>query len=268
MLLSRLVFLAIAVGLVMMSALFFDRFNPSRLLLFKRTKTEADVPKLAPASEAIPVSNVHLTPLTSNRPRFQFGALFLAELKLFLKGQRWWWYLIAALLVIGPLGVNIEMARFLLLVAWIWPILILSGLGCRENRFDTRQIVFATPHPISRQLPAAWLAAFVVIAIVGSGALIKFLLMGETIGVLGWLTGAVFIPSLALVLGTLTGSGKAFEAIFVVWMYMLTQKMSVLDFMGIIPNSSFYIYAPLALVLLAIAALARERQLTTRSISM
>ena len=266
MLLSRLFFLAVSVGLAMASALFFDRFNPSRLLIIKRTKTGSDVPNLATASEAIPVSNVHLTPLTNVRSRFRFGSLFIAELKLFLKGQRWWWYVIAALLVIGTLGANIELARFLLLVAWVWPILILSGLGCRENRFDTRQVVFAAPHPIANQLPAAWLAAFVVTAVLGSGALIKFILMGETVSALGWLTGAVFIPSLALFLGILTGSGKAFEAIFVAWIYLLTQKAFVLDFFAYLPNSRWYLYVPLALVLLAVAALARQRQLTANRI--
>jgi hypothetical protein len=266
-LLSRLFFLAIAVGLVMLSALFFDRFNPSRLLLIKQKKTESDVPKLATASEAIPVSNVRLTPLTDTRSRFRFGALFLAELKLFLKGQRWWWYVIAAALVIAQLVTSLEVARSLLLAAWVWHMLILGGLGCRENRFDTRQIVFAAPHPIANQLPAAWLSAFVVTAALGSGALIKFLLMGEAVSVLGWLTGAAFIPSLALALGTLTGSSKTFEAVYVVWMYALVRKVSPLDFAGLIPDSPFYFYAPMALVLLAIAALARQRQLTSKSIS-
>jgi hypothetical protein len=267
MLLSRLVFLAIAVGLVLLSALFFDRFNPSRLLLIKRTKSGSSAPQPATANKAIPVSNVHLTPLTGARSRFRFGALFRAELKLLLKGQRWWWYVIAALLVIGPLGVSTETARTLLLVAWVWPILLLSGLGCRENRFDTRQIVFAAPHPIANQLPAAWLAAFVVTAILGSGALVKFILMGETVSILGWLSGAVFIPSLALALGTLTGSSKAFEVIFVAWMYMLTQKMIMLDFMAYNPNGQWFYYAPLALALLAIAALARQRQLTAKHVA-
>lgn len=266
-LLSRLVFLAIAVGLVVVSAVFFDRFNPSRLLLIKRAKTGSGALQPAAANEAIPVSNVHLTPLTDNRSRFRFGALFLAELKLFLKGQHWWWYVVAAALVVAQLFTPLEVTRILLLVAWVWHMLILSGLGCRENRFDTRQIVFAAPHPIANQLPAAWLSAFVVTAALGSGALIKFILAGEAVSALGWLTGAVFIPSLALFLGTLTGSGKAFEAIFVVWMYLLTQKAAFLDFMGIIPNSSWYFYAPLALVLLAIAALARQRQLTSKTIS-
>jgi hypothetical protein len=268
MLLSRLVFLAVAVGLVMLAALFFDRFNPSRLLFIKRAKTVPGAPQPAfTGSAAIPASNIRLTPLTGVRSRFRFGTLFLAELKLFLKGQRWWWYVIAAVLVIGPLGAGFELARFLLLVAWVWPILMLSGLGCRENRYDTRQIVFAAPHPVTGQLPAAWLAAFVVTAALGSGALIKFLLLGEAVSALGWLNGAIFIPSLALFLGTLTGSGKAFEALFVAWMYLLTQKIAFADFMALVPNSPWYYFAPLALVLLAIAALARTRQLKAKSIS-
>jgi hypothetical protein len=260
-LLSRLVLL------VMASALFFDRFNPSRLLVMKRTKTESDIPKSATAREAIPVSKVHLTPIADNRSRFRFDALFLAELKLFLKGQRWWWYVIAAGLVIAQVVTSLEVTRYLLLAAWIWHILILSGLGCRENRFDTRQIVFSAPHPIANQLPAAWLSAFVVTAALGSGALIKFILTDETVSILGWLTGAAFIPSLALFLGALTGSGKAFEAIYVVWMYAIYQRVSVLDFMGMTPDSPWYYYAPLTLALLAIAAMARQRQLTAKSIS-
>jgi len=267
MLLSRLVLLALAVGLVMLSALFFDRFNPSRLLIFKRAKSVPGAAQPAAGGAAIPASIVRLTPLTSLRSHSHFRTLFLAELKLLLKGQRWWWYAIAALLVIEPLGAGIGLVRILLLIAWVWPILILSGLGCRENRYDTRQIVFSAPHPIANQLPASWLAAFVVIAAMGSGALVKFILLGETNSILGWPTGSVFIPSLALFLGTLTGSGKAFEVIFVAWMYMLTQKMVFLDFMAYLPKGPWYYYAPLALVLLAITVLARRWQMTTGRIS-
>ncbi|NTV37817.1 MAG: hypothetical protein HGA82_01260 [Anaerolineales bacterium] len=266
-LLSRLIFLLIAAGLVLASALFFDRFNPSHLLLIKRTKPASASPEPVADSAAKPSPNVRLTPINGTRGKFRFGALFLAELKLFLKGQRWWWYAIAAGLTAAQLVTPLETTRTLLLLAWLWPILILSGLGCRENRFDTRQIVFAAPHPIANQLPAAWLTASVVTAVLGSGALIKFILMGETVSILGWLTGVVFIPSLALALGTLTGSGKAFEAVYVVWMYAIYQRVSPLDFMGMTPNSRWYFYTPLALILLAIAALARQRQLTAKSIA-
>jgi hypothetical protein len=170
-------------------------------------------------------------------------------------------------MVIGQLGASIGLVRFLLLFAWVWPILLLSGLGCRENRYDTRQIVFAAPHPIANQLPASWLSAFVVTAALGSGALVKFILLGETTSLLGWLTGVLFIPSLVLCLGTLTGSNKAFEVIFVAWMYMLTQKMIMLDFMAYSPNGQWFYYAPLALVLVVIAALARRWQLSGKVIA-
>jgi hypothetical protein len=72
-------------------------------------------------------------------------------------------------------------------------------------------------------------------------------------------------PSIAaLALGTLTGSGKAFEAVYVVWTYAIYQRVSALDFMGIIPESPFYIYALMALGLFPLALFIRQRRLTIR----
>jgi len=142
--LSRLLFLAIAAGLVMLSALFFDRFDPSRPLPVKRAKTESGAPQPATTNEAVSVSNVHLTPLADTRTHSRFGALFIAELRLFLKGQRWWWYAVAAGLVVAQLVTELAVTRYLLLVAWVWPALILSGLGCRGT---------ASTHARSSSLP-------------------------------------------------------------------------------------------------------------------
>ena len=273
-LLSRLVFMLVAIGIVLLAALLFDRFNSSRLHLIKRPKKASNKlvdSVLDSSSLSAQVENVethtsvqseqHLTPLTDAHGRFHFEALLISELKLFLKGQRWWWYTIAIGLIVAQLFNNLEVTRIMLVISWFWPILILSGLGCRESRFDTRQIVFSAPRPLLNQLLAAWLSAFIVTALIGSGALIRFILAGELISVLGWITGALFIPSLALALGTVTGSSKAFEVLFVLWMYLLTQKVPVLDFAGLTPQSPWYIYAPLALLLLALATLARRRQL-------
>jgi hypothetical protein len=262
--LSRLLFLVIAIGLVMTSALFFDRFNPSRLLPIKRTKTASDSPAPVSAPEATPPSSIRLTPLANTRTSFRFDALFLAELKLFVKGQPWWWYAIALGLIIAQLVSPLETTRTLLIIGWVWHILILSTLGNRETRFDTRQIVFSAPRPILNQLPAAWLSAFVVTAALGAGALVKFILIGEWFSVLGWLTGVMFIPSLALVIGTFTGSSKPFEALYILWMYILTQKAPAFDFAGMTTESPLHIYLPLAVGLFALALLVRERQLTNR----
>jgi hypothetical protein len=263
---ARLALIFFSIGIAALSAVFFDRFNPSRLAPIKRTKNASDSPEPDSAIEAIPVSNVYLTPLTDTCTRFRFDALFIAEFKLFLKGQRWWWYIIAAGLIVAQLSTPLDVARGLLVVAWVWPILLLSGLGCRESHFDTCQIVFSAPRPLMNQLPAAWLSAFVVTALLGSGAFVRFITAGETFSAIGWLTGALFIPSLALALGTLTGNNKAFEVIYVLWMYMLTQKIPMFDFIGMMPASPLYIYVPLALALLFLAVFVRQRQLRSNSV--
>jgi len=268
--LSRLIFLAISVGTVLLASLFFDRFNPIRLLpVWKKNPTSKTAsftavsettPDLKPATP-VPAK---LTPLTGSSNRFRFGALFLAELRLFIKGQRWWWYLVALGLVVVALFSSVETAGYLLIASWLWPVLIMSGLGNRESRFDTRQIIYSSPRPIANQLPAAWLSGFVVLALLGSGALVKFIMAGELHSILGWLTGALFVPSLALALGTFTSSGKPFEAMYVAWSYVLTQKPAPLDFLGLGDKAPLLTYAILSVGLFALALFIRQRQLEQR----
>lgn len=267
---ARLALLLVSIGLAALAAVFFDRFNPSRVLLFRRKKAipEAIIeassdPAVSPGGRS---AATHLTPLGSMKRRSRFGTTFIAELKLCLKGRRWWWYGIAGGLIAAQFFVPPDYTRLVLLISWVWPVLILSGLGCRENRFDTRQIVFSAPHPIAHQLPAAWLSAFVVTALMGSGAFVKFALAGDVLHLLGWLTGVVFIPSAALACGVLTGSSKAFEVLFVVWAYLINQNAPPFDFAGLVPDSPWYLYVPLTLILLTVAVLARQRQLTVKII--
>jgi hypothetical protein len=268
MLLSRLVFLSLAVGIGLLAALFFDRFNPSRPLPVRSRK---NAPGAAPEPDqgnagtpkADRPQEVHLTSSGNARAGLNFRALFMMEMKLLLKGQRWWWYTIAAGLILAPLFTDLEGARNLLIAAWVWPVLMISGLGCRENQFDTRQIVFSAPHPVRSQLPAMWLSACAALALLGLGALARFVAAGEIFSILGWLTAVIFIPSLALALGVLTGSSKAFEVIYVVWMYLLFQRPASLDFAGLTPNSPLYVYAPLAAALIVIAVIARNQQVNS-----
>ena len=59
----------------------------------------------------------------------------------------------------------------------------------------------------------------------------------------------------------MTGGGKTFEVIYLLWMYLLTQKVPALDFIGMTPAGPRYVYFLLALVMVAVAALARQREL-------
>lgn len=264
--LSRLALVLLSIGIAALSAVFFDRFNPSRLFPVRRTKTASSSPAPAPVMESPSISSLRLTPLNNARVHFRLDVLFTAELKLLLKGQRWWWYAIAAALIMAQLFAPLTATHNLLVVAWVWHMLLISGLGCRESRYNTSQIVFSAPHPFMIQLPAAWLSAFTVTAFLGSGALMRFIVARETFSAFGWLTGAFFIPSLALALGALTGGRKTFEVLFVLWMYMLIQKISWFDFIGMTPASPLYLYILLTPALLFVAVFARQRHINRRII--
>ncbi len=264
--LKRFTFFGIAIFLTLLAALFFDRFDPSRRKPMRTKTTASDsTPEPAPVSQALPA--LHLTPLNAASKRFRFFNVFLAELKLLLKGQRWWWYAIALILVAAQWFNEPNVTRVLLVLAWTWPVLLLGGLGCREARFDTRQIVFSAPRPLGRQLPAAWLSAFVVTALMGSGAFLRFLLAGEFTSLLAWTAGALFISSLALALGVLTGNSKTFEVVYISLMYLAIQGAVPFDFVGMTPESPWFVYAPLAIFLLGLALVVRQRQLTTKTAS-
>jgi hypothetical protein len=258
---SRVMLLLFSIGITALSAIFFDRFNPSHVLPVRKKKSASPSPEPVHGFEQPPISNVHLTPLTITRAPSRFGTLLMSELKLFLKGQRWWWYAIAAGLSITQFFTGPEVCRILLIAAWLWHILLLSKLGCREKIFDTHQMVFSAPHPIAAQLPAMWLSAFFVTALLGLGALLQFLFTGETFSALGWLVGSFFVPAAALACGVMTGSNKAFEVLYVFWMYMIIKKVPAFDFLGATPESPLHIYALLTFVLLILTIFIRQRQI-------
>ncbi|GIV65277.1 MAG: ABC transporter permease [Bellilinea sp.] len=256
--LSRLALILFSIGIVALSALFFDRFNPSRIQPHKRKENASGDPKPSSTIEKTPPSNHLLTPLVDTRARFRFGALLSAEMRLLLKRQRWWWYLIAAGLLVAQVFAPLKAVHPLLSVSWLWHLLIISKLGCRETFYNTRQMIFSAPRLLANQLSASWLSAFIVTALLGSGAWVRFVLAGEMFNLLGWLTGAFFIPSLALALGALTGSSKAFEALYVLWMYLLSQKVPAFDFIGFTPASPQSAYVLLSLILLCLAFINRS----------
>lgn len=259
---TRLVYVVLAILLTLLAALFFDRFDPSRAKP-RKTKVTASfsTPDVVPVSQAIPA--VSLTPLHRAANRFSFLHVLTAEFKLLLKGQRWWWYLGAAALVVASLVNPVEVTRqYVLPLAWIWPVLLLSPLGSREARDNVQQMAFSSAAPLMRQLPAQWIAGFIVTLLMGSGAALKFILSGNAPSLLSFFSGALFITSLALALGVWSGTGKPFEIVYVsLWYLGPLNKVPGLDFIGAQTNGRPEFYIPFSLALIAFAFWGRSRQL-------
>ena len=144
---------------------------------------------------------------------------------------RWWQFGALALIVAGALVPATAATTVLLAVAWLWPVLIWSRLGTQQYEHNVHPLVAAAPAS-RRRLLAEWLAALLVTAVVGAGPLVRMAVSGDRAGITAWLAGAVFIPTLALALGTLSRSPRTFQATYLLlWLLVITGERT-LDFMG------------------------------------
>jgi hypothetical protein len=261
-LIKRFAIFGIAVLLTLLASIFFDRFDPSRRKPMRMKSAASTLkPEVASTSQALP-QPVHLTPLAASQNGFAFLRVLISELKLLLKGQRWWWYAGAAGLFIVSLSNTPENVRaFILPITWIWPILIWSGMGNRELTHNTQQMVFSSAAPLMRQLPATWMAGFIVTVLTGSGAALKLLGTGDTVGLLAWFSGAIFIPSLALALGVWSNSHKLFEVLYVTMWYLMLNKVYAVDYLGANSDGNLGFFLPFSIALILAAFIGRARQL-------
>lgn len=265
---GRALWLAVAVLLALLAAVFFDRFDPSRnsLRLAVKRKPASALDTLA--AETFAATNgslarpptIHLTPLPRSGaaavPRSRFFALVLAEFRLLFRGHVWWWYLAAAALFIACLFSPLEDARSaILLAAWLWPALLWSQMGTREQMFSTGALIFSAPRAAPRQLLASYAAGVLLAAFTGGGLGLHLLFARDFAGLAAWSVAALFIPAMALALGVTTGSRKAFEAIYTAWWYLgPLHHLPRFDFMATTAQSSSplgYLVATAVLVLLA-----------------
>jgi len=270
--LSRIVWAAFSLVLAILAALRFDRFDSARGRMQRGVSELAasddgtEPEKIAPR---VVVHAIPLTPLPATPVSFRFGAMLIAELRLMLKGQRWWWYAAAAGFIVAGVAVPSAEARGIVLAcAWMWPVLLWSSMGVREVRDQTSQLLFSAPRPLARQLPAVWLAGVIVALLTGSGFALRLLLGGDMRGLLAWLIGALFIPTLALALGVWSGSGKLFEILYTLLWYVGPMHATLqLDFMGSAPATAMtrvpLVYLLLTVGMAAAALAGRKRQIQT-----
>ena len=260
----RILWLLAGAGLAALGALPFDRFNPANARSHQPNRLERwwqrqveQRRKTAVASHPAPTK---LTPLTQGRTAFRFGALLLAELKLTLKGQPWWWYLGALGFIIFGLTQPIADNTLAVLIAMIWPVLIWSALGTREKQYHTAALIWTTPRAVWRQLPAAWLGGVGVSFVVLSGFALQLLFIGAWLPLLGMLTSALFVPALALALGVLSGTNRLFEIVYLTWWYIvlnLGNENAMLNFMPLANPQAIFVYLAATGLLLGVAIVGR-----------
>jgi hypothetical protein len=269
LLLSRVALLGVAVLLALLAAVFFDRFDPARNAMGggKKPKPLKAAAHQAQANGSTVLalaqqrtSVAQLTPLvrtgSQGGSRIRFFALVVAELRLMLRGHAWWWYTVAAGLIVACLASPLAASRpGIIVAAWIWPALIWSQMGTREARFSTGSLIFSAPRAVPRQLLAVFAAGVLVAMLTGGGLGVRLLIARDFAGLGAWAAGAIFIPALALAMGVVSGSRKPFEALYTAWWYVgPLHHIRNADFMGTSAASSTPVVFFMAAALLVVAA--------------
>jgi hypothetical protein len=275
--LQRLVWVGAALGVVLLAAYLLRRRDVAQvgagvlirlrswIVDFVSVEQPASAetrPTLSPA-----LSAVGLPPLPGSARADALGPLVIAEARLALKTRSVWWYGGALGILAASLWTSLEVAQGLFLpLAWIWPLLLWSGMGVRETRWRTEPLIFATPHPMRRQLLAVWWVGVGVALLMGAGVLLRLLFAGRWATAGATVVGACFVPTLALALGCWSRQSKLFEGFYLFFWYLAAvQNVPYLDFMARFPQTVAWglpwVYAGLTVVLFVGAVLGRRRQL-------
>jgi hypothetical protein len=280
--LERMMWAATGVVIAMVAAIPFDRFDPALSKL--KSERRALFPHLrerigairpggflrhqSAATASIPAATAaRLTPLAATPNRGRFFGVLAAELKLMLRGRSLIWHAGAIGLIIACLVSPLDFVRqYLLPTVWLWPVLVWSQIGIRERRYNTEEMVFSTPRPVIRQLPALWLAGLVLTVIAGSGAWMRLALTGEITSLLAWFVGALFTPALALALGVWVGNSRAFEIVYpLLWFIGVVNQVPGFDYAGATAGGLAMgmplVYLGITTGLVVLAVIGRWRQL-------
>ena len=233
---QRLAVAAAAVAVALLAAFFFGRFDPA--------KEGGRLPRAASEAEGEAGAEARRPrkrriALPSGSPANPFLALVVAELRLMLQGRNFWWYVVAAgLLVAGTVSPLIAIRVGILPAAWLWPIGLWSGMGTREKRFGTEELVFSGPRPAAYGGAAIWTAGVLVAAGTTLGAGLRLLASGDGRSFLAWVAGCLFIPGLAFALGTVSGTSRLFEVIYLMlWYIGPMNHVPAFDYMGVTPQA-------------------------------
>jgi len=181
------------------------------------------------------LTTYQLTPLADYQQQFGFIRIIVGEIRLLVKSKpQLWWLIISLLQIILALVLPLSISRhILLLIFGIWAALSISSLGNRDLKANTLDIVGTSPISEISRLICSWLSGVLQLLALASGLLIRFLLEGEISLVIQLIVGCLFIASLAITLGRLTGTARAYESIYIFLWYMgPLNGMKAVDYLG------------------------------------
>lgn len=266
-LLLRLHWIALALAVTGAAVQLFDRFDPANVKI-RQPRRKAKASASAEEQDASRSGEIRgYDSLCPPQPRFSLTRMVIAELNLALKGFHWFWYAVAAGLVIAQWAAPFDIVRLYVVPgSMVWPLVIWSSMGTRESGFGADQLLFSSPSPLWRQFPATWLAGVLIAAVSVGGICLRAVIEGQWTYAVSLLVAAFLVPTVSLAMGVLSGSKKLFEVSYLmIWYVGSIDRVGALDLLGVtdetITATKFAVLTAIAVGALSAAFIARKRQI-------
>ncbi len=256
---SRLVWVVAALLITQVSVIIFNRFKePSCVKKSKKNPDFIVKNTIHQPFEAICV----LSPI-QRKGRINLLQMVRGELKNMLSGHSIWWYVsVLAVMAFTPFVTSGEALKWISL-SMLLPMSIWSQMGNKEKNCGTSDMIVSSCSAYSKWM-ATWIAGIVVALLLSLGMFTRIAMLSEWNYLMPWLVGMIFLPTLALVLGSVSGSRRLFEAVFIAFMYFgPINNMWKFDFMGLSSNNApLYMATTFVLLIAGIAVqILKEKRL-------
>jgi len=200
LLIQRFALIGVSAGVVLIAAWRFDRFVDA---------DKEPVPPVASWRKPYVVSLLRAGPPMK---------LMFEELRLMLlEGGTLWLVGVSACIAIALL-VPMTAISWVLLGAWLLPVLPLSRLGCREYRHGTQDLLMTVP--VLQLIGSRWIAGFILLLASATGVLIRYAIENDIDGIAAVIASACFVASLAVACGVIATSEKMFQVTYVALIYV------------------------------------------------
>ncbi|WP_199442860.1 ABC-2 transporter permease [Umezawaea beigongshangensis] len=246
-LLTRLALIGIGLAVALLPVLWFGRFDPARVNRFLPRRPVAppawsDDEHRAPGVPSIAVLEGGAfstrggprTAVVRGGALVVFPRLVVGELHILVQGvSKWWWAGTGFWTALTFAATVPGLSRLMLPLAWIWPVLLWSRLGTQRHESGVQALL--GPYPgVRMRVVAEWIAGVLLTAGVGGAVAVRMAWVGDLTGLASWGAAALFIPSLALLLGSLSRTHRVFQAVYVPLWYGGFSGLPLLDFMGVL----------------------------------
>jgi hypothetical protein len=246
-LISRLVWMSLAMGLVYLSSLVFHRFDFARP--FTKLRQLAGQTKMRPGTDALPamtdirtLKEIRLSELPPLKNSYRIVPILKTELlMLYRKGPRWLWLInIGGMLALAlaPLTIAHQMILPLL---WFLQVARWSDISTKERNAGVHLFSYASYKPLYRVFTAQVLSAIILSLCLALPMLIRLAIYGHFTAVAAIILGGVMIVMTAIILGLISGGKKLFEILFFMLTYSNMNKVPVLDYFGGVNQGSLYL---------------------------